>query len=89
MRPPTKEEIRIWRREPHSLRYKLGRQYPVKLPIEDPVGTGRRPRFGPTREEVLDEYDRLYVHYMNSDAHCRMGVELAMQVAFRQAGGKS
>ena len=41
------------------------------------------------RKRVEAEYDRLFVSYVNSDAHCRMGAELAMQVAFRMAGGKS
>ncbi len=81
-------EWATWLRMPHSLRYKLCKQYPVRQPIEDPVGTGPRPRFGPTRQEVLDEYDRLFVFYMNSDAHCHMGAELAMQAAYREAGGK-
>ena len=41
------------------------------------------------RKRVLAEYDRLYAQYMTSDAHCRMGTELAMKVAYRMAGGKS
>ncbi len=41
------------------------------------------------RKRVLAEHDRLYAQYMTSEAHCRMGAELAMKIAYRMAGGKS